>query len=149
ELVGASTVIVGTFTLDGADLRVDAHRIQIDAGRVDPDVTERAPLRDLVTIFEKLARRLAPDAAAGAAQKGRPPLDAYENYVKELIADSPASQATFLETAIRQHPGYDLARLALWDVLTDQGDYATALAVARSVPAASKLAVQARFLAGL
>jgi tetratricopeptide (TPR) repeat protein len=65
------------------------------------------------------------------------------------VAESPAAQATFLETAARQHPGYDRAALALWGVRNDQGDYAAAHSAARRVPSSSPLFRQARFLAAV
>ncbi len=148
NLVGASEVIVGTFTLEGDTLKVDAHSIRIDVGRLQPPVSDRAPLKDLFGIYQRLAQRLAPEARPSASA-ARPPLDAFENYVKGLIAESPATQAKFLETAAQQYAGYDRAELALWNVRTDQGDDAAALAAARRVPATSTLARHARFLAGL
>jgi tetratricopeptide (TPR) repeat protein len=148
NLVGASEVIVGTFTLDGESLKVDAYSIRVDVGRVRPDVSERAPLTDLFGLYARLAQRLAPDARAPAARP-HPPLDAFENYVKGLIAESPAAQATFLETAAKQYSGFDRAELALWNVRSDQGDYTAALAAARAVPASSPLSRRARFLAGV
>jgi Tfp pilus assembly protein PilF len=66
-----------------------------------------------------------------------------------LIAENPAAQGTFLETAVKQFPGYDRAELALWSVRTDQGDHAAALAAVRAVPADSPRALRARFLAGV
>ena len=84
-------------------------------------------------MFERLARTAGSGRRAAADAPPRPPLDAFENYIKGLIAESPATQATFLETAIKQYPGYDRAELALWDVRTDQGDHAAALAAARAV----------------
>ena len=149
QIVGASEVIVGSFAVDGGRLRVDAHSIRIDVGRLEPDVNEEAPLAELFTVVDKVARRFAPDGPAGAAREPRPPLDAFENYIKGLIAESPAVQATFLETAVRQYPGYDRAELALWGVRTDQGDHAAALAAARAVPAGSPRAPRARFLSGV
>lgn len=150
EIVGASEVIVGRFSVSGDDLSVDVHTLRIDIGRLEPEVRERAPLASMFTIFERLAGRLAPDApAAATARESRPPLDAFENYIKGLVADNPAAQATFLETAIRQHPGYDRAQLALWDVRTEQDDDRAALAAARAVPASSRQARRARFLSGV
>ena len=150
QVVGAPEVIVGSFKVEGSDLHVTANTIRIDVGRLQPQVVERAPLTELFALFERLAGRLAPDAARPAASRGaRPPLDAFENYIKGLVADSPVRQATFLETAIRDHPGFDRAHLALWDVRSDQGDHAGALAAARAVPAGSPLAARARFLAGV
>jgi tetratricopeptide (TPR) repeat protein len=147
-LVGASEVIVGSFAVDGGRIRVDAHSIRIDVGRLEPDVREDAPLADLFAVFDRVARRFAPQASS-SSREPRPPLDAFENYIKGLIAESPAAQATFLETAVKQSPGFDRAQLALWSVRNDQGDHVAALAAARAVPAASPRAPRARFLAGL
>ncbi len=150
HLVGATEVIVGSVALEGDRLRVDAHSIRIDVGRLQPDVSERAPLTDLFAIFDRLARRLAPESHAdAAAARPHPPLDAFENYIKGLIAERPASQAAFLETATKLFAGYDRAELALWDVRTNQADHAAALAAVRAVSASSPLARRARFLAGV
>jgi predicted Zn-dependent protease/TolB-like protein len=150
HLVGATEVIVGTLTLEGDNLKVEAHSIRIDVGRLQPDVSERAPLTDLFAIFDRLAGRLAPEARVIAGYGGtRPPLDAFENYVKGLIAENPAVQVTFLETAAKMFPRYDRAELALWAVRTDQDNHTAALAAARAVPAGSPLARRARFLSGV
>jgi tetratricopeptide (TPR) repeat protein len=148
NLVGASEVIVGTYTVDGETLKVDAHSIRIDVGRLQPQVSDRAPLTDLFGVYDRLAQRLASDTRAPASS-AHPPLDAFENYVKGLIAETPASQATFLEMAAKQYAGYDRAELALWSVRSDQGDYAAALAAARRVSATSPLSPRARFFAGV
>lgn len=150
ELVRASEVIVGSYRLDGTRLTVRAHAIRLDVGRLQPDVTEHGELQDLFGTYERLARRMAPGAnASAAAADPRPSLDAFENYVKGLIAESAAAQATFLETAIRQFAGYDRAYVALWDVRTEQEDHAAALAAARAVPATARRARRAKFLAGV
>ena len=148
QLVSATEVIVGSFDVDGSTLAIRPTS-SIDVGRLDPNVTDRASLTDLFGVFSRLAGRLAPDSRPGAAGPAHPSLDAFENYVKGLIAERPATQATFLEMAVRQQPSYDQARIALWDVRTDQADYAAALAAVRAVPAASPLAPQAHFLAAL
>jgi Tfp pilus assembly protein PilF len=150
QLLGASEVIVGSYRLDGEDLVVDAHSIRIDVGRLQPHVSERAPLTARFPLFERLAARLAPDAPAPSARAGSlPPLGAFESYIKGLLAEGAATRATFLETAIREFPAFDRARLALWDVRHEQGDHAAALIAARSVPAASPLFPRARFRAGV
>ena len=148
QIVGASEVIVGAFALDENRLKISAHGIRVEAGRLQPDVTEQAPLAELFVLFDRLGRRLAPGSADGP-RDSRPPLDAFENYIKGLIAESPSVRATFLETAVKQFAGYDRAELALWSVRTDQDDHAAALAAARAVPAASPLARRARFLGGV
>lgn len=148
HLVGATEVIVGGFVLDGSTLRVDAHRIHIDVGRVEPDVSEQAPVTDLFASFARLAGRLRPDSTAGPAHPAVP-LTAFESYIKGLVADTPAAQAAFLEAAIKMFPAYDRAELALWTVRSDVSDHVSALAAVRAVPASSPLSLRAKFLAGV
>ena len=151
EIVGASEVIVGSFSVSGDDFSVNVHSLRIDVGRLQPEVREQAPLPSIFTLFDRVAQRLAPDSKPVAAQlrEPRPPLNAFENYIKGLVAGSPATQATFLETAIRQHPAYDRAQLALWEVRSEQDDDAAALSAARAVPAGSRLTRRARFVAAI
>ena len=150
ELVGASDVIVGTYSLDRGTLKLDAHSIRIDVGRLLPAVVAQGPLNELFNVFDTVARGLAGETRASAgARAPRPPLEAFENYIKGLIAESPAVQATFLETAVKLFAGYDRAELALWDVRTEQGDNAAALAAARAVAPGSPLWSRAQFLSGV
>jgi Flp pilus assembly protein TadD/TolB-like protein len=148
ELVGAGQVIVGEVRVDGDALTVKARPIRIDVGRADAEVTERGNLGDLFAIAQKVARRLVPggtEVTPGPA----PSLQAFEQFVKGLLAEQPASQASFLEAALALDPGYDRARLALWEVRTSQGDHAAALAAARAVSEGSPVARRARFLGGV
>ena len=149
HLVGASEVIVGQFAVDGTTLRVDAHSIHIDVGRLEPDVSDQAPITDLFASFARLAGRLAPDSRAPSSSAPPPPLQAFENYVKGLIAESPSAQASFLEAAIKAFPAYDRAELALWNVRSGVADHVSALAAARAVSPSSPLSLRAKFLAGV
>ncbi|MFL6278513.1 MAG: tetratricopeptide repeat protein [Vicinamibacterales bacterium] len=149
RLVGASEVVVGTFSLDGDTLKIDANTIRVDVGRLEPGVSDHAPLSDLFGSFARLASRIAPDSRVPATAPAYPPATAFENYIKGLIVENPAAQATFLERAIAIHPGYDRAELALWNVRTALADHVSALAAARAVTAASPLSRRARFLAGV
>ena len=149
EFVGASEIIVGSVALDDSTLVVEAHSVRIDVGRLQPNVTERGALTETFAIFERTAGRLAPDARARPARSPRPPLQAFEDYVKGLMAESAASRATFLESAISSNPGYDGALLALWAVRSDQGDHAAALTAARAVRETSPLIREAKFAAGV
>lgn len=149
ELVGASEVIVGSYSVEGTRFTAQAHTIRIDVGRLNPEVSAQGPLTDLFALFDTLAGRLARDAVRAGPPARRPPLEAFESYIKGLIAESPATQASFLETAIRTFPGYDRAQLALWDVRSEQGDDAAALAAARAVPPASPQFDRAHFLSGV
>jgi tetratricopeptide (TPR) repeat protein len=149
QIVGASEVIVGSFALEGEDLVVSAHSVRIDVGRLQPVIAERSPLPGLFGLFDRVAQRLTPARPSTTNRDPQPPLDAFENYIKGLVAESPATQATFLETAVEQYPDYDRARLALWDVRTDQGDHAAALAAVSEIEPESRLARRARFASAI
>jgi tetratricopeptide (TPR) repeat protein len=149
ELVGASEVVVGTIRLKGDQLVVEAQGIRIDVGRVQPSISESGPLADVVGLFERLSSRLASGAPIQGERSARPPLEAFESYVKGLMAESAASRATFLETAIKAYPQYDRAYLALWAVRHDQDDHAAALNIVSKVPDSSPLGRRARFLAAV
>jgi tetratricopeptide (TPR) repeat protein len=149
RLVGASEVVMGTFTLDGDKLKIEAHTIRVDVGRLEPAVSDQAPLTDLFASFRRVASRIAPDSRAPNYSSAYPPLNAFENYIKGLIAETPAAQVKFLESAIKLFPGYDRAELALWNVRTGLADHVSALAAAKAVSSSSPLFRRARFLAGV
>ena len=149
QLLGASEVIAGTFRLTGDELTVEAHSIRVDVGRLQPRVSERGPLRDFFAIYERLSHRLSSGAARVTPRAVHPPPNAFESYIKGLMAESAATQATFLEAALRESPSFDQARLALWDVRHEQGDHAAALAAVKTVPAGSPFAARAQVRAGV
>ena len=150
QIVGAAEVVVGSIQLETRGLVVRARSIAIEAGRVQADVTERGPLPDLMAIFDRVSRGVARTAApaTGPAQD-RPPVAAFEAYIRGLLADTPSAAVTYLNAALTLHPRYDRARLALWDAFTEDGDDQRALAAVQAVPPASVFSRRARFLAGL
>ena len=149
QLVGASEVIAGSFSLKGDELTVAAHSIRMDVGRLQPPVAEHAPLKDFFAIYQRIAQRLAMGAARIGPAPVQPPPGAFESYIKGLLAESAATQAAFLETAVNEFPAFDQARLALWDVRYEQGDHASALAAVKPVAAGSPLAARAQLRAGI
>lgn len=154
QLVGASDVIVGTLTIDREDAAVRARSVRVEAGRAQPDIAERAPLRDLVTLADRLASRIAEQSLRAprgtpVAAPPPPPLPAFEAYVKGLVAATPPAREKFLREALALAPDYGRANLALWELLDDQDRHDEALAEARRVTAGSPLARRARFAAAL
>jgi tetratricopeptide (TPR) repeat protein len=149
ELARASEVVIGSIERDQQNLVVRARTIRLDTGRLNPEVVERGALGDLFPIFERVARRLLGRPAEGPALGSRPPLMAFENYVKGLVAGSPAAQEKYLERALELHKTDDRAWLALWEVRTETGQHEKALQAARAVSHGSPFARRARFRAGL
>ena len=151
QLVGAAQVIVGSLELDNEILTVRARSIALEPGRVQTSAVEHGAVADLFSIFDRLTRRIAPGAAQIASDAARqpPPLPVFEDYVKGLLAETPATAIRYLNAALKGLPTFDRARLALWDVYDEQGDHERALEAVRSVDQASPFARRARFRAAL
>ena len=151
QVVGAAAVVVGSLQLEGDTLSVRARSIALETGRVQANITESGPLPQLFATFERIARQLAPPSPKTPEdiQKMHPPVAAFEDYIKGLLAETPATAFSYLKAALSVHPSFDRARLALWEVYTEQGDHQQALAAVQPVPAGSPLARAARFRGGL
>jgi predicted Zn-dependent protease len=150
QVVGASQVIVGGFSLKGDTLTVRARPIVLDTGLAAPEISESGPLDDIFDIYDRLALRLVPGSARAAVpEDSHPPILAFEQFVKGLLAEMPAIKLSFLTEALRLAPGLQRARIAAWDVHNELGQHDLALAEVRQVPPGHRLFRQARFLASV
>jgi tetratricopeptide (TPR) repeat protein len=150
QLVGASEVVTGTLQLEDDTLVVHARGIALETGRVSYDGTERGPMPQLFETFERVASRIAPSGVtSGDTGRPHPPLAVFESYIKGLLAEKPETAINYLNAALTALPGYDRARLALWDIYAEQGDHAKALAAVLPVVTDSSWSRRARFLAAL
>jgi Flp pilus assembly protein TadD len=149
QLVGATRVVGGTLeriTIEDADaLLVRVRSVRLDTGRLEPEIVERAPVDELFDLFHRVGGRLLGRTPTAAGE--RPPPVAFEQFVKGLLAETPQAQARFLEDALRTHPAFHRARLALWEARTQLGEHTRALAAVSPVPAASPWSRRARFAA--
>jgi tetratricopeptide (TPR) repeat protein len=148
QVVGATHVVTGSFRLTGGMMSVRAQNIRLDTGQMQHEFVEAGPLEDLFAIFERVSRRLAGPETTGAPPP-RPALPVFENYIKGLIATSTPAKIRYLEAAIKLDPGFDRARLALWNVHYDEGNGQVALVTAASVPETSTMYARARFSVAL
>jgi tetratricopeptide (TPR) repeat protein len=151
QLVGAAQVMVGSLLLENDTIVVRARSIALDTGRVVVDMTDRGPLPELFAIFERIARRMAPGPvnAAAAIEVQHPPIAVFEDFIKGMLAETPANAVNYLNRALAGQPSFDRARLALWDVYNEQSDHAQALAAVAPVRDDSPWVRRARFLRGL
>ncbi|HVQ15064.1 MAG TPA: tetratricopeptide repeat protein, partial [Vicinamibacterales bacterium] len=120
-------------------------------GHASPEIVESGPLADIFDIYDRVALRLVPGSSAAAVklEASHPPIVAFEQYIKGLIAEASETRLSFLNEAIKLAPDLQRARLAAWDVYNDLGDYERALAAVNQVPAGHRLSRQARFLASV
>ena len=149
QLVGASHVVVGAFENRSGALHVRARAIRLDTGRMQAEIVEQGRLADMLAIYARVARQLVSEGAASLEriEEGQPPLAAFEQYIKGVLAEAPATKLGYLEEALEIHPTFQRARLAEWEVYTEQGEHARALEVARAVPPEHLQSRRARFLA--
>jgi tetratricopeptide (TPR) repeat protein len=152
QFVSASDVTVGSYELAGDEVLLRVRSIRLEQGRMAPEIVERGPLTDLFQVYERAAMRIS-----GASQQAAPAFprtllaspQAFEAYVKGLVSETPSTQRSFLEQALKAAPSDDRVRLALWQVHTNAGDHLRALDAVAAVPAASLHSREARYLSAL
>jgi Flp pilus assembly protein TadD len=151
QVVGAAQVIIGSFEIKGDQLTVRARPIRLDTGRMFPEIVESGALTDLFAVYARVGRRLLPDSTVTTEQmeSAHPPPAAFEQYVKGVVAENPATQVSMLKEALRIAPDFQRVRLALWSVYTEQSNHQQALDVVKAVPAQDRLAREARFRGAL
>ena len=151
QIVGAGAAVVGSVAVKGQDLIVRARSIRIDVGRMTPEIVESGPISEFFAIYARVARKLAPDSKVTSEEmeQGHPPVAAFEQYIKGLLAFAPGSKVAFLRQALRVEPSFNRARIELWDAYTDLAEHQQALSAVRDVPATHRLARQARFLSAI
>jgi tetratricopeptide (TPR) repeat protein len=147
ELTGATDLVFGDVTLED-ELRVRVRVIHLQSGAERPSVEDADTLEDVFPLFDRIGRRVADvTGRIRPRAEGVPPLplEAFEGYIKGLVAGTPAVQQRFLEGAMRIAPDDPRILLALWDVYATQELHDRALASANAVPAESPLYRRARF----
>ncbi len=151
QVVGAAEIVVGTLQLEGDVLVVKARRIALDTGRVQANITERGRVAELFATFERLARQIAPPSQTSSEEIRRlhPSVEVFANFIKGLLAETPQTAVNYLWAALRAQPSFERARLALWDVYANQGDYGHALDAIAAIPPDSPNARRVQFLNGL
>jgi Flp pilus assembly protein TadD len=151
ELMGASAILFGEVRL-GAALEIRARLVQLSTGQEMPAVQARGALADIFPEFGQVARRIADHIGRSAPASAAPAplaLETFENYLKGLVATTPAVQQRFLEAAVQQAPTDPRILMALWDVYTAQGAHDRALAAANAVPPDAAAYRHARFAVAL
>jgi tetratricopeptide (TPR) repeat protein/TolB-like protein len=151
QLVRASQVVVGTLRMDGDDVVIHARAIAVESAKIRVEADERGSLKDLFTTFERVARRIGPASARSSEEVERihPPVVAFEQYIKGLLAETPATAINYLNAALDADPKLARARLALWEVYDGQGEHDKALAAVRLVAPDAPQARRAQFRAAL
>lgn len=148
ELISASEIVFGEVRL-GSSLMVRARTVQLNTGRHLTEVTDSGTLSEIYPLFARIAgqviRNTGRQAVSGGHRSPPLPLPALENYIKGLMASTPAIQQRFLESAMTQAPRDGRILTALWSVYSAQDQHEKALSAASAVPVESPLIRRAKF----
>ena len=147
--VGATVVVVGRVEATAGEVVLRARPIRLDTGFMAAEIVERGPRAGLFDVAARIGRRVVSDAAApsAAAVAARPPVAAFELFVRSLVTVNPAARIALLNDAIQQAPALDDARFALWDAYTEQGEHQRARTAVNPVSTGDTR--RAAFLAGV
>lgn len=153
----ADFVIFGKFTSDGQKFTVESQILRLNPTRLLPAVQEAGPLDSLMDLHLRLLWRLlaANDHAYSAslaefAKRQRPlRLDAFEHYVRGLMAADDGARLKELHEAARLEPEWPDPDFAIGDAYYGRRDCDSALIWLAKVPKTHDSYVEAVFTTGV
>jgi tetratricopeptide (TPR) repeat protein/TolB-like protein len=157
EQMDVDFVVLGHYTFDGRVFTASAQVLDMRNVRLLPEVSETGPLMDLIHVQTALAwdllhsLRATVSVTKQAFVDGAPPirLDAFENYIRGILATSNDEKIRRLREAVRLNPAYGDAWLELGKSYYSQQQYGQAVSALAQVPATDVVAREANFFLGL
>jgi tetratricopeptide (TPR) repeat protein len=157
EQMDVDYVVLGEYNFDGQSFTASAQLLDMKGLRLSPDLTESGPLVKLIDIQTALSwdllRLVRPGLLAARdrflAEAPAIRLDAFENYIRGVIATSRPLRIKHLREAIRLNPDYSNAMLQLARTYFDAREYEQAAAWFGRVPKKGALGREASFYLGM
>lgn len=149
ELLGAATVVVGTYAMNGTAVEIHARALILSPPGLSPDVTATRPLSSIFEAASTVATMLTGHGTSSGAWSAPPSVAAFAAMMEGLMAETADEQERYLQASLKIAPDYAEARLALWALLRESGRHRAALASVGPVAPASNLSRQARYAAAL
>jgi tetratricopeptide (TPR) repeat protein len=157
EQMDADLVVMGSYTYDGQTFSTVAQVLDMKHLRLSKEMKEQGTLVKIIEIQNGLAwdvlHQIKPEAAGprepflAAAPAIR--LDAFENYIRGVVATDRPDKIKRFREAIRLNPDYVMAMLALGRTYFDGRDYEQAMTWLAKVPHNGPAAHEASFYLGL
>src|SRR6266852_1079041 len=153
----ADFVVFGSFTSNGKSLTIDSRILRTDPLALLPSVRETGPLDSLMEMQSKVVWRLLSEtdkayrpalAEFSKAQRSLR-LDAFEHYIRGLLANEDEPRLRELREASRLEPSWPDPYFALAETYFIRNDCATALSFLAHVPPAHDRYVEALFSMGV
>ncbi|MGC1484597.1 MAG: tetratricopeptide repeat protein [Candidatus Acidiferrum sp.] len=153
----ADFVIFGGFASDGKSLTVESRILRISPIRLLPAIRETGPLDSLMDLHLKMLWRLLGvndhayrQSLEDFAKAQRPlRLDAFEHYIRGLLASEDDPRLRELREAARLEPGWPDPDFAIGDVYYSRRDCDSALPWFAKVPKSHDRYVEAVFATGV
>jgi Tfp pilus assembly protein PilF/TolB-like protein len=157
EQMDASYVVLGSYSFDGQTFKADAQLLDMKKLHLYPEVHTSGALTNLIDLQTALAwellQEISPPPATTRDQflKTSMPirLDAFENYIRGILAADQQQRIRYLRTAVKLNPSYTLAMLQLGKTYYSNHEYESAVAWFTRVPKDDPVAGQANFLLGM
>ncbi len=157
QTLDAEYVVVGHFSSENGKIAAEAQVIQVNQLRMNVPMQESNDLQHVLdlenTLAWKCAKQINPQFSVAlstfvaASQSIR--LDAYENYIRGISAQSLDEKVKRLKAAVTADPKYIAAILALGRAQYEMRDYDAAAATLGKVPTTDPSALEATFYRGL
>ena len=153
----ADFVIFGSFTSDGKSLTIESRVLRTDPLMLLPSVRETGPLDSLMEMQSKLVWRLLsendkayrPTLADFSKGQRALRLDAFEHYIRGLLANEDEPRLRELKEASRLEPAWPDPYFALGQTYFTRNDCTTALSFLSHIPPAHDRYVEALFSTGV
>lgn len=158
ETLGADWAVLGSFNVEGNQLTARAQLLDMRRLKLSEPLEASGELADLVELETRLAWRLLathdPNFTVGKEEDFRrqfPPvhLDAFENYIRGILATDDASRVQFLTEADRRDPADHRAAFALGRFYYGQKDYAKTVVWLRRIAPSDDNYWESLFLMGV
>jgi tetratricopeptide (TPR) repeat protein len=157
EQMGADFVVLGSYEVSDSSFQASAQLLDVKGLRLHPVIQSRGPLSSFVELQTSMAWQLLrempnpPRVTEQDFVKASAPirLDAFENYVRGVVATGRQQKVHYFKEAVRLNPGYTAAALQLGKVYYDSHDYEQAALWFGKVPKDDPSAGEATFLLGI
>lgn len=157
EQMDADYVVFGDYDFDGKTFTAKAQLLDMKKLRLAPTVQSSGPLTSLIDVQTDLAWQLLnqlpapPPMTREQFLKSSKPirLDAFENYIRGILATNRQEKLRHFREAIRLNPNYALAMLQLGRLYYDGHEYESAALWLAKIPKDDPTAGEANFLLGM
>jgi len=157
EQLDVDYVVLGEYDFDGRTFTATAQLLDMRRPRLLPEMKESGPLLNLIDVQTGLAWKtlhalffsFATSRQDFIAQAAPVRLDAFENYIKGVIAPTTDEQIQHLREAVRLNAGYSEALLRLGKAFYEQRQYEQAETWLSKIPQDDSAALEAHFYLGL